>query len=80
MKGIGYLYYLKIRRTIRIISKKKWTIDYRQAHIPPVILLEEGEVIKLRGKISSSDHFQADEVRRWGGSRRFEKRQKNKSD
>lgn len=61
-------------------NNKKWTIDYRQAHVRQIVLLEEGEVIKLRGKISSAGHFQADEVRPWGGSRRFEKRQKEKSD
>ncbi len=61
-------------------KNKRWTIDYQQAHIPPVVLLEEGEVVKLRGKIGSADHFLADEVRPWGGSKRFERRKKEKSD
>ena len=61
-------------------NNKKWTIDYQQAHIPPVVLLEEGEVIKLRGKMNSSDYFVADEIRPWGGNQRSGKGRKEKSD
>ncbi len=60
-------------------SNKKWTINFQQAHIPPVVLLEEGEVIKLRGKMNSIDYFIADEVRPWGGSKRFKNKQESKS-
>jgi hypothetical protein len=59
-------------------NNKKWTIDYQEANIPPVVLLEEGEVIKLRGKMSSVDHFLADEVRPWGGNKGFGKKRKEK--
>ena len=51
-------------------KKRKWTIDFQKAHIPPAVLLEEGEVIKLRGKMKDSNSFIADEVRPWGGNRR----------
>lgn len=56
-------------------SKKKWTIDYQQSFIPPSVLLEEGEMIKLKGKMVSSEYFHADEMRPWGGNRGFGKRQ-----
>ena len=59
-------------------NNKEWTIDYQKAHIPPVVLLEEGEVIKLRGKMSSAGHFLADEVRPWGGNKGFGKKRKEK--
>ena len=65
-------------KTLSLIdfNNKRWTIDYQQAHIPPVVLLEDGEVIKLRGKMSSIDNFHAEEIRPWGGNKRFEKRRK----
>jgi cytochrome c-type biogenesis protein CcmE len=68
--------------TLKLVDfkNKSWTIDYQQAHIPPIVLLEEGEVIKLRGKMNSAGYFIANEVRPWGGSKRFEKRRKEKSD
>ncbi len=58
--------------TLQLVDfkKRKWTIDFQEAHIPPAVLLEEGEVIKLRGKMEDSNSFIADEVRPWGGNKR----------
>ena len=60
-------------------EKQEWTIDCQDAFIPPAVLLEEGEVVKLIGKVVSAHSFRAAEVRPWGGSRRFENKQKLKS-
>jgi cytochrome c-type biogenesis protein CcmE len=61
-------------------NKKKWTVDYQQSFIPPSVLLEDGEVIKLKGKMKAPDYFRADEVRPWGGNRGFGKRNRGKSE
>ncbi len=44
-----------------------WTIFYENAFMPPVVLLEKGEKIKLIGKISDKNQFVATEIRPWGG-------------
>ena len=68
-------------KTLQIVDFKnqKWTIDYQDAFIPPAVLLEEGEMIKLKGNVISANHFRADDIRPWGGSRRFENKQSPKA-
>ena len=46
---------------------KEWTIRYRGAFIPPVVLLERGEKVKLIGEMQGEDVFVAAEARPWGG-------------
>ena len=43
--------------------------DSEQSFIPPSVLLEEGEKIKLKGTKTAANYFQANEVRPWGGNR-----------
>ncbi len=56
-------------------NKERWTVDYQQSFIPPSVLLEEGEKIKLKGTKTAANYFQANEVRPWGGNRGSGKRQ-----
>lgn len=51
-------------------NKKSWEVDLSHAFIPPVLFLEKGETVKLIGKISAPNRFEADEVRPWGGPQR----------
>lgn len=58
--------------------EKIWTVDIEHANIPPVVLISEGEKIKIIGKITSSSNFLAAEIRPWGGNGRGQKGQKRK--
>lgn len=49
------------------LQGKTWQINFREAFIPPVVLLEKGETVKLVGKLTGYNHFTAAEVRPWGG-------------
>lgn len=49
---------------------KKWDVFYDSAWVAPVVLLEEGEQVKLLGRKSSSNGFVAEEIRPWGGGNR----------
>ncbi|MCB0572208.1 MAG: hypothetical protein KDC66_20720 [Phaeodactylibacter sp.] len=49
---------------------KTWTVGYEGAFIPPVVLLERGEKVKLLGKMDGPGRFEASEVRPWGGMER----------
>lgn len=46
---------------------KTWAVRYEQAFVPPVVLLERGEKVKLIGEIRGKDEFAASEIRPWGG-------------
>ncbi len=46
---------------------KEWTVRYEGAFIPPVVLLERGEKVKLVGEVAEEGVFAASEVRPWGG-------------
>lgn len=46
----------------------EWTIRYEGAFIPPVVLLERGEKVKLIGEMAEEKVFVASEVRPWGGA------------
>ncbi len=46
---------------------KRWTIDYDSAFVPPVVLLESGEEIKLLGKKHGNNLFVAEDIRPWQG-------------
>ncbi len=48
-------------------NQKTWTVRYDSAFIPPVVLLEPGEKVKLIGKMLAPGQFQAEEIRPWGG-------------
>jgi hypothetical protein len=48
-------------------NNKKWDIDYGDAVIAPPVFLEKGEQVKLIGKITLANTFQAKEVRPWDG-------------
>lgn len=47
---------------------KEWTVWYEGAFIPPVVLLERGEKVKLVGEVAEEGVFAASEVRPWGGA------------
>lgn len=49
---------------------KEWTVGHEGAFIPPVVLLERGEKVKLIGKVDGPGRFTASEVRPWGGMER----------
>ena len=46
---------------------KTWEVRYQGAFIPPSVLVEAGEKVKLVGEITEKKTFQAEEVRPWGG-------------
>lgn len=48
-------------------NEKTWIVTYDNVFIPPRIMLEPGEMIKLVGKIIDENVFKADEIRPWGG-------------
>lgn len=48
-------------------NAKKWDIDYKDVRIPQRVFLEKGTQIKLIGKITSVNTFQAKELRPWNG-------------
>lgn len=54
---------------LKDLQGNSWTVHYEGAFIPPVVLLERGEKVKLIGKITAKDEFTADEIRPWGGYR-----------
>ena len=56
-------------------DEDKWQIDYSNAFIPPVVLLEKGEKIKLIGAQTNAGTFTAEEIRPWGGPQQRMRRQ-----
>lgn len=52
---------------LRDFSGKVWTIIHQNATIPPVVLIEQGEQIKIIGTRMADDTFMAKEIRPWGG-------------
>lgn len=46
-----------------------WVVHYEDAFVPPVVLLERGEIVKIIGKATGKGEFTADEIRPWGGFR-----------
>lgn len=50
---------------------KNWNIDYKNANVPDVVKLENGESLKLIGKLKTPSHFVAEEIRPWGGGGKF---------
>lgn len=52
---------------LRDFNGKHWTISYDGAFIPPVVLLERGEKVKVVGEVANKDEFIASEIRPWGG-------------
>jgi len=60
-------------------NNKMWSIDYGDAFIPPRVLLEKGEQVKLVGEISQENNFYAKEVRPWDGMKRQRKWRKGRN-
>ncbi len=52
---------------LRDFTGKVWTITHQGAVVPPVVLMERGEAIKLIGTRMTEDAFRAEEIRPWGG-------------
>ena len=52
---------------IKDFEGKLWTIHHEDAFIPPVVLLERGEIVKLMGEMTGKNEFVAKEIRPWGG-------------
>ena len=46
---------------------KLWTVHHESAFMPPSVLLEHGEQIKLMGEMTGKGEFSAQEIRPWGG-------------
>jgi hypothetical protein len=44
-----------------------WEIHYKEAFIAPSVLFEQNVKIKLTGKVTGQEKFQAEEIRPWGG-------------
>jgi hypothetical protein len=55
--------------TIKLLdfNNKTWIVRYENSFIPPSVMLEQEERIKLSGKMVNSDTFTAEEIRPWGG-------------
>jgi len=68
--------------TLRLTDfhKKEWTIDFTDAFVAQSVFMEQGDKIKLIGKITGTNDFLAEEVRPWGGpehrKKMMERRQK----
>lgn len=52
---------------LKDFNGKTWTIRFEGAFVPPSVLLERGEKVKLTGKMQSATEFKAEEMRPWGG-------------
>jgi hypothetical protein len=52
---------------LKDFNNKIWTITLTNAEIVPAVRLEEGEMIKLTGKMLSDDRFEGEKIRPWGG-------------
>lgn len=52
---------------LRDFQGNLWTVHYENAFIPPSVLLERGEQIKLMGEMTGKGEFSAQEIRPWGG-------------
>ena len=52
---------------LKDFSGKLWTVSHEDAFIPPVVLLEKGDTVKLMGEMKGEDEFVAKEIRPWGG-------------
>ena len=61
-------------------KNKQWTVNYSNATISYSVVFEEGEIIKIRGEMSSPEHFIADEIRPWGGNNRFNRKRNRQSE
>lgn len=52
---------------LRDFRQKTWTIRYADAFFPPMVQIEAGEKVKMTGKMTGADMFNADQIRPWGG-------------
>lgn len=52
---------------LRDFDNRDWEVTYPEAFIAPILRLENGEQIKLIGKMTSENTFTAIEIRPWGG-------------
>jgi hypothetical protein len=55
---------------IEDFNKQKWQVDISNAKVRGNKAIEEGMKIKFIGAQTNHDHFEADEIRHWGGNGR----------
>ncbi len=53
--------------TLRDFRQKNWKIHYADAFFPPMVQIEAGEKVKMTGKMTGADAFDAGQIRPWGG-------------
>lgn len=52
---------------LRDFNNKIWLVNLRGAFIAPVLSFETGEKVKMIGQMTDNTHFNAQELRPWGG-------------
>lgn len=52
---------------LRDLNGDVWVVDFTGADVKPVVVLEEGERVKLIGEATTDSIFVASEIRPWGG-------------
>jgi cytochrome c-type biogenesis protein CcmE len=57
---------------------KNWTIEINHTDVVPSVSLENGEMIKIIGKMTSDDTFIAEKIRPWGSGERMKGNKNNK--
>lgn len=60
-------------------QNKAWKIIYKDAFVAPILLLEEGEKIKIVGTTTGKKTFIAKEIRPWGGMNRGKNQRRGSS-
>ncbi|MHC1716362.1 MAG: hypothetical protein AB9915_00495 [Candidatus Dojkabacteria bacterium] len=60
---------------LKDLEGNEWVVEYEDANVKGSVKLEEGEDIKMIGKVSKEDTFTASEIRPWEGrGRRMQER------
>lgn len=52
---------------LRDLNGNVWVVDFTGADVKPVVVLKEGERVKLVGEATTDKIFVASEIRPWGG-------------
>ena len=52
---------------LKDFNDKIWNVNFAGADIVPAVSLIDGEKIKLIGKMTGDNSFEADAIRPWGG-------------
>ena len=53
--------------TLQDFHQKIWMIRFEDAFFPPMVQIEPGEQVKMTGKMTGADTFNAEQIRPWGG-------------